>query len=297
MRRLFCIFNFMKIMRILFPVLLVIMFFSACSKKESYDGIARYVNPPKDSVAFAYRLNTITYLDKNSSDEELTFDFTLDSGFSYAWSSVKVKYPNQQFSKTYTTEYVNGRLVKLSTPAVAGTTEDLTIEYIYHKESNKYLISKLKYYFEENPFVISFIYDSVNLVSIKRRVLYLASGSEGYLTDSVAFCKGINIGSCALNVPYFEYSYQQITNSLFRSQELIPILLVLKQPYQANLLAISSDLPLLFSRTYPLSLNFPNAYGGSYDFGLNNDAEPSFFYFKSLFESYPKGYNFSMRIN
>ncbi len=284
-------------MRIAILFFFTTIVFTSCSKEEKYDGIARYVNPPKDSVAFAYRLSSLTYINKNISDDELTFNFTLDSSLSYSWSNIKVKYPNQQFSKNYTTEYTNGRLVKLSTVGAGGIVEDLMIDYVYHKETKKYLVSRLRYFFESNPFVLSFFYDSVNLVSIKRSPLYYSSGNIGFPTDSVAFCKGINIGTCSLATPYFEYSYLNINNSLFRSQELIPILLILKQPYQSNLKEIASDLPLLFSRSYPLALNYPNAYMGSYDFGLNNDSEPSFFYFKSLFETYSKGYNFSMRIN
>ena len=272
----------------LFICLFFILCISSCSKDK---GIAEiyYNNPPKDSINFAYRISTLYYFDEQQ--KETSFEFTLDTGLLYAWKSVLVNYEGSTSAKLYIPEYKNGFI----TAWVDFNTAKPIIEFEYVSSSSKFrnLISSIKYYGINNPFALIFNYDSLNLNKISRCSLDPETGVIGGVTEDAKFCSNFNIGSCSNSTSSVDYYYGNFTNSLYHCNELIPFLFILKNPNQNNLMDILTDLPLYFSKNYPEALVNPSSF--SYDFGLNSEKEPSYFYYRNVPGNVVQGYNFSMR--
>lgn len=259
----------------------------SCSKEKSIAEVV-YNNPPKDSIKFAYRLNTLYYFDRNS--KETTFDFTLDTGLYYAWKSVDIKYEDNANSIQLTPEYTNGYITSWIDNSF---NQLLSIEYNRIPPSNLRLITSIKYFRANNPFALVFKYDSINLSKVEFCNLDLLSREIGGIIEEVNFCSNENIGSCTSGNPSGSYVYSFIMNSLYRSNELAPFLFILKNPNLTGLNDILPELPLYFSRHYPDGILKPIQ--NSYEYGLNAKKEPSFFYYRPLPGNLVLGYNFSMR--
>ncbi len=267
-----------------------LLLFSSC-ERESSNGIATYINPPKDTVKFGYRLATLYYTDTDS--KETSFDFNLEISNVYAWKSILINYEKSNSIKKYFPIYdIAGNITSLLDEESVGL-ENIEIAYKLIPPSNVKLVSTLKYYRVNDPFALIFNYDSVNLKSIERRYLVRESGEIGGIIESAFFCSGLDLGSCSDSTSTVEYQYGQFFNNLYHSNELLPFILLLKNPNQTTLLDILPDLPLYFSRHYATSLIRPNS--GTFELGLNPNFEPSFFYFKNASFGLTQGYNFSMR--
>lgn len=270
----------------LFSILLLSL--SAC-ERESTNGIATYINPPKDSVKFAYRLSTLYFIDY--ANNETSFDFIMDTGLLYVWKSVVIHYEKDSLTKTYTPEYSNGYLVKLTEDATS--LENIEIAYALLPPSNIRLISSLKYNRENNPFALTFIYDSARLSRIERRYLDRFTGEVGTVIEKLSFCPNTDLGSCndtSLNTG-FQYSID--FNNLYHCNELLPFILLLNKPKQDYLEDILMDLPYYFSRHFAETCNGPVF--GNFQRGLNTDKEATFLYYRPNNLSNVQGYNFSMR--
>lgn len=278
----------MKI-NLLFSCLFFILCISSCSKEK---GIAEilYNNPSVDSIKFAYRIETLTYIQPNISQDQTELSFTIDTGNLYAWSSIKISYPNGN-AKIYFPEYSLGQINKLVDQSVS--QENIEIDYFQAPPNFTPLVSTIKYYRIENAFALKFYYDSAKLVGIDKLYLDRDAGTLGAVIESARFCKGFNIGECIDISSNYTYQYSQSYNNLYLSAEMLPIILCLIKPNQVNLDDISSDFPLLFSRNYPTAYNSPIS--GQYEYGLTGKQEPSYFYFKRLNSTYPEGYLFSLR--
>jgi len=279
-----------KISTFILLIFCIQLLFSSC-KKESSNGIATYINPIKDTVKFGYRLATLYYTDTDT--KETSFDFNLEISNVYAWKSILINYEKNNSTKKYSPIYdIAGNITSLMDEESVGL-ENIEIEYKIIPPSNVKLVSTLKYYRVNDPFALIFNYDSVNLKSIERRYLVRETGEIGGIIESAFFCSGLDLGSCSDSTSTVEYQYGQFFNNLYHSNELLPFILLLKNPNQTTLLDIVPDLPLYFSRHYSASLIRPNS--GSFELGLNPNFEPSFFYFKNASFGLTQGYNFSMR--
>lgn len=260
----------------------------SCSKEK---GIAEVVyNPPyKDSIKFAYRLNTLYYFDENS--KETSFDFTLDSGLYYAWKSVSIFYEEDSTLKQYSPIYTNGNITSWIDNSFSPQHIDLAFKSI--PPSNIKLISTIKYYRNTNPFALVFLYDSVNLSRVELRNLDRENGEIGGLLEFADFCSTTDLGSCSKSISGAEYFYGNFFNSLYHSNELVAFMFILNKPNQSNLIDILPYLPLYFSRHYPDGITKPIL--GSYEVGLNAKKEPTYLYYHPLPENLVLGFNFSMR--
>lgn len=259
--------------------------FSSC-ERESSNGIATYLNPTKDSILFGYRVATLYYNDY--SNTETSFDFQLDSGLIYAWSSVKIT--KNSSIKTYTPEYTNGLITKLidNSPALV----NVEIEYETLQPSGIRLISKLKYFRLTNPFALVFIYDSARLARVERRSLDRLTGEVGGLKEYVNFCPNMDMGNCVDSTSTSELQYTGAFNNLYHSNELAPFIFLLNRPGQSSIKDILPDFPYYFSRHFPSIISSPIT--GEYEFGLNSLKEATYVYYRPYTTSV-QGYNFSMR--
>lgn len=280
----------MKTISILLSYISILLLLSSCSKEKSI-AEALYNNPLKDSVKFGYKISTLYYTDTNN--KEVAFNYELEIANVYSWKSIEINYEGSNTSRNYTPEYdITGNLLALREENSA-LLENIEIEYIRIPPSNIRLVSALKYYRFNNPFALIFNYDSVNLKSVERRFLDRESKNIGGLIEKASFCADIDMGSCIDNSATAEYQYNQFFNNLYHSNELIPFILLLKNPQQSSLSEILPDLPLYFSRHYPSSILKSNP--GTFEIGLNSDFRPTFFYFKRAKSLYIQGYNFSLR--
>lgn len=280
----------MKFVPYLISHISILLLLSSCSKEKSIAESA-YNNPPKDSVKFGYRVESLFFTDFDN--KETSFEFSLEVSNAYAWKSILINYEKDHSTKKYTPYYdIAGYLTSLvqeESPAL----ENIEMEYIQIPPSNVRLIAKLKYYRMNNPFALTFSYDSVNLRRIERRYLNRETGAVGGLIESHNFCSGINLGNCTDSIATSEYQHGAFFNNLYHSNELLPFILLLKSPQQSSLADIIADLPLYFSRYYPNSITRPIL--GTYEVGLNAKMEPTFFYFHKSNLGLVQGYNFSMR--
>lgn len=280
----------MKSISYLISHILILLLLSSCSKEKSI-AESYYNNPTKDSVKFGYKVATLYFTDSNN--KETAINFSLEISSVYAWKSIEINSESSSTIKKYTPEYdLNGNLRTLIEEQSAGL-ENIEIEYKTIPPSNVKLISALKYYRVNNPFALIFNYDSVNLKSIERRHLDRITKSVGVLLESETFCADIDLGSCEENGVTTAYQYSVFYNNLYHSNELLPFILLLKNPQQNSLLDIIPDLPLYFSKHYVSNLNKPIV--GNYELGLNSNFEPTYFYFKRPGLGPIQGYNFSLR--
>lgn len=269
-------------------ILLSLISLLSCSKEK---GIAEifYNNPPKDSISFAYRVSTLYYFDEQQ--KESSFEFTLDTGSIYAWKSVTIRREGIPTSILYIPEYSNGYITSWIDFATAKPIIELT--YQQSIPAFQKLISTIKYYQVNNSYALLFEYDSINLKKLSRCALDAETGVIGGVLEEFTFCSSLDLGSCTTNNPSAGYYYGNFNNSLYHSNELIPFLFLLKKPSQNSLIEVLPDLPLYFSKHYPDLLLNPTEM--TYEFGLNSEKEPSYFYYRKLPGNTAIGYNFSMR--
>ena len=269
-------------------ILISVVSILSCSKET---GIAEtiYTNPPKDSVKFAYRVNTIFFTDLESN--EVRCNFNLDTGTFYVWKSISVEYDKDNTYSVYTPEYTNGNISRWVENSVS--LENIELEYAQIPPSYNKLISTIKYFRLNNPYAIKFEYDSINLAKVS---MYNMDRETGVLLDLIqeeSFCSSIDIGTCNNGNPTSSFVYGNFYNSLYHSNELLPFIFILKNPYQTDLSEVLPELPLYFSRHYPDGILTP--FLGSHEYGLNAQKEPTFIYFRPLPGNAVQGYNFSMR--
>ncbi len=259
----------------------------AACKKDPYTPEATYINPPKDTVSFGYRVTDMYFTDTNLKETHLIFK--LDTGIGYAWQEILVEYEKTNITKQYIPEYINYKIVKLIDISSAG--EDIEIAYTQVGEAKRSLVSTIKYKRLQNPIALQFVYNSdtgyVNQI-LKRQLT--SGGDIGVIEDQYDFCMAPNLGSCAQNE---SYQYSGDFNSLRYCNELLPFMLLLSKPEFQDLEDISSILPYYFSQNLPQSSVLYNK--GSYQYGLNKK-EPTFLYFKPLNSLRSEGFQFSMRI-
>ncbi len=269
-------------------ILISLFLLLSCSKEK---GIAEviYNNPPKDSIKFAYRINTLYFSDIDLN--EIRFNFQLDTGTFYAWKSVRVEYDKDNSFSEYTPEYSNGNISKWVENSV--NLENIELEYKQVPPSYNKFISTIRYYRVNNPYALKFEYDSINLSKIKMYNMDRETGVLLGLIQEETFCSSEDIGTCSNGDPSGAYIYAQLYNSLYHSNELLPFLFILKNPSQINLNEVLPDLPLYFSRHYSDGILKPLL--GSYEYGLNSKKEPTYIYYRPLPGNKVQGYNFSMR--
>ncbi len=268
--------------------ILVLFFLASCSKEKSIAEVV-YNNPPKDSIKFAYRVNTLYYFDRDA--KETTFDFTLDTGLFYAWSSVSIFYEKSSIVKQYNPVYTNGYITSWIDNSASSQHVDLSFKST--PPSTLKLIESIKYYRMNDPFALVFQYDSINLSRVELRNLDRETGVIGGMLEYVDFCSTTDLGACSKTIPGAEYFYGNIFNSLYHSNEILPFIFILNNPEQSSLLDILPYFPLYFSRHYPDGITKP--LHGSYEVGLNAKKEPTYLYYHPLPENLVLGFNFSMR--
>lgn len=280
----------MSRVRYLISILILISQYSllSCSDEK---GIAEvvYNNPPKDSVKFAYRINTLYFSDIENN--EVRFNFNLDTGTFYAWKSVRVEYDKDNSFVEYTPEYTNGNISRWVENSIS--LENIELEYAQIPPSYNKLITTIKYFRLNNPYALKFEYDSINLAKV---AMYNLDRETGVLLDLIqdeSFCSSEDIGTCNKGNPSGSFVYGNIFNSLYHSNELLPFLFILKNPNQTNLNEVLYELPLYFSRHYPDGILTP--FLGAHEYGLNAKKEPTYIYYKPLPGNAVQGYNFSMR--
>lgn len=260
----------------------------SCSKEK---GIAEtiYTNPPKDSVKFAYRVNTIFFTDLENN--EVRCNFNLDTGTFYAWKSISVEYDKDNSFAIYTPEYANGNVSKWIDNSIS--LENIELEYAQIPPSNNKLITTIKYFRLNNPYALRFEYDSINLAKVAMYNMDRETGVLLSLIQEESFCSSEDIGTCNKGNPSGSFVYGNIFNSLYHSNELLPFIFILKNPNQNDLSEVLPELPLYFSRHYPDGILTP--FLGSHEYGINAQKEPTFIYFRPLPGNAVQGYNFSMR--
>jgi hypothetical protein len=252
--------------------------------------VATYINPPKDTVSFGYRVTDMYFTDTNL--KETHFIFKLDTGIGYAWQEILVEYDKTGITKQYIPEYTNYRIVKLNDMSSAG--EYIEIAYTQVGEAKRTLISTIKYRRLQNPIAIQFVYntDTGLVQQILKRQLTVG-GDLGTIQDQYDFCLTTNLGACTASVQNESYQYSSDFNSLRYCNELVPFILLLSKPDFQDLEDISSILPYYFSQNLPQSSILYQK--GIYQYGLNKK-EPTFLYFKPLNSLRSEGFQFSMRI-
>lgn len=261
----------------------------AC-KKDSYSPVATYINPPKDTVSFGYRVTDMYFTDTNL--KETHFTFKLDTGIGYTWQEIIVEYEKTGITKLYIPEYANYRIVKLNDMSSVG--EDIEIAYKQVGEAKRTLISTIKYRRLQNPIAIQFVYnaDSGVVQQILKRQLS-AGGDLGAIQDQYDFCLNTNLGACIGSSQNESYQYSPDFNSLRYCNELLPFILLLSKPDFQELENISSILPYYFSQNLPqTSILYQK---GVYQYGLFKK-EPTFLYFKPFQSLRSEGFQFSMRV-
>lgn len=275
-------------MKKIFYIALIILL-AAC-KKDPYVAEGAYINPPKDTVSFGYRVTDMYFTDTNL--KETHFSFKLDTGIGYAWEEILIQYDKTGITKQYIPEYTNYRIVKLNDMSSVG--EDIDIAYTQVGEAKRSLISTIKYRRLQNPIAIQFVYnaDTGFVQQILKR--QLTSGGElGAIQDQYDFCLATNLGDCNGSAQNESYQYASDFNSLRYCNELLPFILLLSKPDFQELEDISSILPYYFSQNLPQSSILYKK--GVYQYGLNKK-EPTFLYFKPLNSLRSEGFQFSMRI-
>lgn len=270
----------------------ILLLLSSCSKEKSI-AESYYNNPTKDSIKFGYNISTLYFMNFDSSDtSETSFDFKLDTFKNiYSWSEVTIRYQKSNSEKVYTPIYINGYLTSLTDHSIL--LENIDIEYKLIPPSNVRLVSALKYFRVTNPFALIFSYDSVNLKRVERRYLDRETGDIGGLIESATFCANEDMGSCIDNSATADFQYSEFFNNLYHSNELLPFILLLKNPQNSSIDNILPDLPLYFSKHYPSTISRSNP--GTFELGLNNKFYPTFFYFHKANSGLVQGYNFSLR--
>lgn len=262
----------------------------AACKKDSYIAEGAYIDPPKDTVSFGYRVTDIYYSDTNL--KQTHFTFKLDTGLGYTWQEILVEYEKTGITKQYIPEYINFRLLKLIDMSPAG--EDIEISYTQVGESNRTLVSMIKYKRLVNPIALQFVYnnDTAEVRNIIKRKL-TAGGDPGAIEENLEFCPGLNLGNCTNSNSNISFQYSGDYNSLYNCNELLSFILLLSKPDFQNLNDISSLFPYYFSRNLPQSSILYDI--GTYQYGLNKK-EPTFLYFKPFRSLRSEGFQFSMRI-
>lgn len=276
----------MKLNSCLFLLLILV----AC-KDDSYIAEGNYLNPPKDSVSFGYRITDLYFFDTARAETQISFK--LDTGLGYFWSEINIHYKEKGLKRQYIPEYTSGRIAKLLD--MSGAHENIEISYTkITSASSANFLSFIKYYREDSPFALQFVYDAktYGLNYILKRYLY-PDGSIGNVIEMKTFCPNADLGSCADTATTEYFQYGSDFNSLYNCNEIIPFMLILSKPQQQTLDDILPLLPYYFSKKLAVSSVKSNK--GTFEYGLNKK-EPTFLYFKPLNSTYPEGFNFSMRI-
>ncbi len=258
-------------------------------KKDPYIAEGAYINPPKDTINFAYRVSDLYYLDSNAN--QTRFQFLLDTGIGYFWREILIKYDETNKTKQYTPEYTDGRLTRLVD--MSSEIEDIDIRYVQLNNGRR-VISTILYKREQNPVALQFLYenDTSKIQQIIKRKLNL-NGDLGIIEESIEYCPDVNLGACSDSTTNLHYQYSGDANSLNYCNELLPFIFLLSKPNFKTLGEISPFFPYIFSKKLPQSATKNQQ--GSYQYGLYKN-EPTFLYFKSLNSLRPEGFQFSMRI-
>ncbi len=270
-------------------VYIVLFLLLASCKKDPYIAEGAYINPPKDSINFAYRVSDLYYIDTNLNQTQ--FQFFLDTGIGYFWREIIIKYDEPLKTKQYIPEYTDGRLTRLVD--MSSELEDIDIWYS-PINNGRNVIQMILFKRRVNPMALQFVYDNdtsqIRLI-IKRKLSL--DGNPGLAEESIEYCPNINLGACMNSKTNPHYQYSNDANSLNYCNELLPFILLLSKPKFATLSDISPFLPYIFSNKLPQSATKTRE--GIYQYGLNKK-EPTFLYFKSLNSLRPEGFQFSMRI-
>lgn len=200
---------------------------------------------------------------------KIKIQFIEDSITKRLWSRLIITNDSNDLM-IYEPEYYAGRLTKLIDRN--GYDQDIEIDYLYDSKTQKYLISKIKYFKTSNPYSLSFSYSNSKLTSISATEINPQTRFENpFPYETLNVCQ--NFDSCTSTE--LQYQFTDENNPFYYSNEFLPIFLCFgdfSDSYINKLSKIARYLPLYHYTKLPYSyLNSKYSYNIDFEKDILND--------------------------